>query len=326
MPLPDDPLKRWWIELADANPELRNSLRPALGTIVAYDRDHVATIAGTAFIVAAEPQFALALTAKHVLEEGVLRGQRPRRRHVPSALFVHRDRVTPSLEPTDFKVFVMGSEHALALNASFASYNEDSDLASLLLMPQSDEEITERVSIPLDLDDPPLGAVVHLVSQDGLNVGELVPPRSLDGDGQKLTFFRRLSIRRGVVTGTYPRGHRQYRWPCFTTSIPASPGMSGGFVFWPRDGVTIAACGVVCADNSSVESYSSFAECGESIIGSTWPGLALRIPFAAPHKAEEPTLSVFEAIRTGRLPLPLGRFARMRYVEGPEGGLLFRDP
>ena len=326
MSLPGDPLRRWWVELSGANPALADSFRPALGTIVAYDRDHVAGIAGTAFIVGAEGQFALAVTAKHVLTEGVAQHQRPHRRYVPSSVFQHAHNATLSLEPNAFKVFVLGASSALALNASFASYNNDFDLACLLLLPQAGETLTERVAIPLDLDDPPVGAVVHMVSQGDLRADELRAPQTNDGEGQEVSLFRRLSIRRGVVTAKYPSGFRHYRWPCFTTSIPATPGMSGGFVFWPRDGITIAACGVVCADSSTSAAHASFMECGESIIGSSWPGLGLRIPLTAPHSPDQPTVSWFEAVRTGRLPLPLGRFERMRYVEAAERAFVIRDP
>src|SRR6266850_1926486 len=187
MPLNGDPLGRWWIELAGANPGLVDSLRPSMLVVVAYDRDHVAHIAGSAFFVAPEPDFALALTARHVLAEGVVNAQRPRPGYSPSALLIHDAYRIPSIEPTDMKVFSMASKSAVALNTSFVSYNDSLDLASMLLLPQQNEAIAERVSIPLDLDDPPLGATVHLVSQDGMQLTELAPPRASDGKDQRIS-------------------------------------------------------------------------------------------------------------------------------------------
>jgi len=53
--------------------------------------------------------------------------------------------------------------------------------------------------------------------------------------------------------------------------------MSGGFVFAPKDGETIAACGVVCADNSSMEARGSLLLSGESVVGLTYMALGLNI-------------------------------------------------
>src|SRR5712664_1396239 len=91
-----------------------------------------------------------------------------------------------------------------------------------------------------------------------------------------------------------------------TTSIPAKPGMSGGSVYRPRDGVTIGACGIVCADNSPEESHHDFLQCGDSVIACAWPTLSLRFPLMVPSPADAPTHTLFEMVHRGLLPPPLG--------------------
>lgn len=69
MTIPDDPEGRYWVELAGANPDKVDQLRPTLLTFVGFDRDMIPKIAGTGFLVAADSALAVAITAKHVLTE-----------------------------------------------------------------------------------------------------------------------------------------------------------------------------------------------------------------------------------------------------------------
>jgi hypothetical protein len=319
MPIPHDPEKRWWVEAAGANPGLVDSFRPTLVGFLAFDRDRIPQLAGTGFVVAAESEFALVISAKHVFTEGVLRAQRPVPGHAASALIIPRHDKMPSIEPTRLKVMWMGSTNAAMLNAVHVGYNDTLDVASCIVVTQEGESIAQRVSIPLDTDEPSVGDLVHMVAMEGLEAKELMPPKDPDGKGQEISVFRRISIRVGVVTAVYPKGFRQYRWPCFTTSIPAKPGMSGGFVYLPRDGITIAACGVVCADNSTDEAHRDFFECGESVIASVWPALSLRIPLAVPCHPNATTYTLFEMIRLGHMPSPLGGIERIKVLETGNG-------
>ena len=319
MPIPHDLEKRWWVEASGTNPVLVDSFRPALVAFLAFDRDRVPRIVGTGFVVAAASDFALVVSAKHVFTEGVLRAQRPHVGHASSALFVHNQDRTPSLKSDKLKVMWMGSKNAAMLNADHACYNDTLDIASCIVMPQPGESISERVSIPLDMDVPTVGEVVHMVAMEGMKEREIVPPSGIGGKGQAISLFRRISIRVGVVTAVYHQRYRQYRWPCFTTSIPAEPGMSGGFVYWPREGTTIAACGVVCADNSTDEARRDFSQCGESVIGYAWPALSLRIPVTVPSHPDVPTYTLFEMVRRGLVPQPLGGIERIRVIETGNG-------
>ncbi len=319
MPIPHDIEKRWWVEAAGANPSLVDSIRPTLVTFIAFDRDRTPQPIGTGFIVAAESQFALVISAKHIFTEGVLRAQRPMPGHAPSALIIHRRDSVPSIKPERLKVLWTGDTNAAMLNAIHVNYNDTIDIASCIIVPQEKESITQRVSIPLDTDEPSVGDVVNMVAMEEMKVEELAPPEGLDGKGQEISVHRRVSIRVGVVTAVYPKGFRQYRWPCFTTSIPAKSGMSGGFVYFPREGVTIATCGIVCADNSTDEAHGDFFQCGESVVASAWLALSLQMPLAVPHDPDAPTCTLFEMIRRGHVPQPLGGIGHISVVESENG-------
>ena len=319
MPIHHDPEKRWWIEIGGANPSLVDSFRPALVAFLAFDSDRVPRLTGTGFVLASTSDFASVVSAKHVFTEGVLRVQRPRLPHASSAIFVSKQNTTPSIIPERLKVVWMGNKKAAMLNADHVCYNDTLDIASCIVMPQSGETIPEHISIPLDIDVPTLDQVVHMVSIDDMDATESIPPRDRDGKGQIFSLYRRISVRIGVVTGVYPQGFRQYRWPCFTTSIPAKPGMSGGFVYWPRERAMIAACGVVCADNSTDEAHRDFFQCGESVVASTWPALSLQVPHAVPSYPGAPVCTLFEMIRRGFFPQPLGGIERIKLSEISSG-------
>lgn len=315
MPIPHDPEGRWWVEAGGTNATLQDALRPALVAFLAFDRDRLPRIVGSGFIVAAEPEFALVCSARHVFTEGVLAAQRPLPGHAASALVIRAVDKVPSVDPNRLKVIWMGSNSGAMLDAVYVSYNETFDIAGCIVAPQQGDSIRERVSIPLDTNVPSIGDVVHMVAMDAMDVKELAPPSDPSGKDHQISISRRVSIRVGVVTGVHPRGFRQYRWPAFTTSIPAKPGMSGGFVYWPREKMTIAACGIICADNSTEESHQDFFECGDSIIASAWPALSLRFPLAVPARATASTYTLFEMVQRGLIPPPLGGIERIRLIE-----------
>jgi hypothetical protein len=319
MPIPQDPENRWWVEVAEANPGWKDAFRNALVAFLAFDKDRIPHLAGTGFVIGAASQALLVISAKHVFTEGVLRAQRPSPGHASSALFVHPYDRLPSLEPERLKVIHLGSATAMMLNVVHLNYNDSLDVATSVLMPQKLESISQRVSIPLDVDQPSLGSLIHMVSLDGLKVDEHTPPQEADGKGQIIAASLRVSIRVGVVTGIYPKGVRHYRWPCLTTSIPAEPGMSGGFVYFPREGVTVAACGIICADNSTDEARHNFLECGESVIALAWSTLALRLPLTLPKQHDEFGHTLYEMIRLGNVQVPLGDLNSIRVIDTGNG-------
>lgn len=319
MPIPGDFQSRWWVEASGVNPKAVEEYRPALIAFIAFDRGRQASIAGSGFIIAGNPQYALAITAKHVLTEGVARIQRPQF-HAPSALFVSPNTQKPSLDPEKMKIIWMGAKHAAMVNALNVNYNETLDVACCVIEPQHQSSAPfSPTSIPLDTTIPDVGATVHMISHDNFQLSEMVPPSDLTGKGQQLSIMKRLSIRIGVVTGVFPNGLRQYKWPCFTTSIPAEPGMSGGLVTLPRNGGVTACCGVVCADNSTDEARKDWTKCGESVVASAWSALCLRVPDEIPATPETPSHSLYNFIQLGRMPEAVGGLNCIHFVEGQNG-------
>jgi hypothetical protein len=315
MPIPHDPLQRWWVETAGENPELVEHLRPALLAFLAFGPGREPRLAGSGFIFAGNTEVALVITAKHVLTEGVGRVQRPRARHAASALFVSSNPPL-TIDPKKLRVVWMGTHDAKIMNVGHVRYNDSLDAACCIVTGQDNEQtLFDPITVPLDTAVPELGELVHMISLDGMEVSEKAPPSDPLGTGHELEIGRRVSIRSGVVTGVYPAGLRHYHWPCFCTSIPARPGMSGGFVFLPREGKTISACGVVCADNSTEEAQLSFLQCGESIIGCTWPILGLHMPESIPSGAEKPMQTLYQMMREGRVPGPIDGLEHIEVVE-----------
>lgn len=326
MPIPNDPLSRWWVEVSSTNPEIVDGLRPSLVAFLAFDQGHVPNLAGTGFVIAAGADLAIVISAKHVLSECVLSIQRPMPRHSPSALFVPESAKTPSLHAAKLRAIWMSSESADLLHTKHFSYNDTLDIACCIFGPQEEYETQFKpTAVPLDTGIPEIGNVVHMVSLDGMHISDYSPATKLTGFGETFSLHRRVSIRVGIVTNIYPQGFRQYRWPCFTTSIPAEPGMSGGFVYLPRDGGTVAACGIVCADNSLFEARADQLACGESVIACAWPALCLNVPKFA--DANSPMRTLYEMMRASDMPTAVGGIDHIQCIDfgNGEGRIAYGD-
>jgi len=298
-----DPQRRAWVEVSGLNPNEVDRLKPTLVAFLAFDRDRIPRLAGTGFVIAGDKTTAIVTTAKHVLAEGVSQFQSLARPSAPSAIFVP-ERQSLSLSSEHLKAVWLDGRTAGLLNVLCASYNASTDLALCAITPQEHEPPPfEPKAIPFHTRFPRIGDPAQMVSIDQMSVTESDPPSDRTGQGQVIEIPRRLSIRLGVVTGVFPNGLRQFGWPCFTTSIPAEPGMSGGYICIPEAGTTVAACGVVCADASPEESRLNQMIAGESIIGCSWPGLALPLP---EYVGQSQTRTLLEMARNGDIPMPLG--------------------
>lgn len=320
MPIPNDPENRYWIDVSNANPKLVDELRPCLVSFLAFNYGHEPDFAGTGFVIGANTDSAIVITAKHVLTEGVLNIQRPVPRHAPSALFVPASAKTPILHEEKLRAMWMSSENADLLFARHLSYHDSEDIACCLLAPQESYATQFKpVVIPLDTTRPAVGDVVHMVSQGGMKISGRLPPTGVNGVGQRFTVHRRVSIRVGTVTAIYPQGFRQYPWQCFTTSIPAEPGMSGGFVYLPRDGKQVAACGIVCADNSIPESHTDYSLCGESVVACAW--IALSLPVPQYYANDSPMHTLLDMMKTGAMPPAIGGIDHIQIIDREDGGI-----
>ncbi|MBI2746847.1 MAG: trypsin-like peptidase domain-containing protein [Burkholderiales bacterium] len=313
MPIPGDPENREWIELSGVNRDQVDQFRPTLISFLASDKDHQTQAVGTGFLIGAGPDVAIVLTAKHVLTPGVLNVQKPRLGHAPSTLaeFLPKSATQVSLDPKQLVVIWANSHKALHQQIVHCGYNESSDLAvCLLVKPPGGESIFPCPCIPLCTEIPQVGEIVHMVSYDKLELNTLEPvTQSAPG---LFSLHRAVSIRRGYVTNVHREGYRQYKWPCITTSIPAEPGMSGGFLFIPREGTTIAASGVICADNSDEISRSNQMHAGESVIGLGYMALALMVPTQMDNAA--PLRSLQQMMSAGHLTPAVGGFEQFTFL------------
>lgn len=301
MSILNDPENREWLDVSSVNPGLINKFRSTTVSFLGFDRNKNARFWGTGFVIAGNEQCAIVITAKHVLD-GVRTFQKPKPIHAPSALseFIVQSKI--SLEPSDLKVLWMGQKDALMMNVVNAFYSEQLDIACCVVVNREEIDKFLPFSVPLDCRTPSIGDTVHMISCIGMESIETMAPRASDGLGQTLKIKRSVNIRIGSVTGVYDNEYRQYKFPCFTTSIPAEPGMSGGFVYLPEDGDTVAACGIVSADNSTIVARSSMFHSGESVIASSWPALGLRVPDSIPASEGTQRITIYDMIKTGRMP------------------------
>lgn len=319
MPIPHDLENRWWVDSTVSNPSYVDELRPAMLAFIAFGPDREISIEGSGFIIAGSQDFAAVFTAKHVLLEGAFRTQRPHQRHAPSALFIPKSHTKPSIEAKSLKVLWMGLQNASMMDVNHLIYNDSTDVAGCIIIPELDSGPFQPVSIPIDTDVPSVGEVIHMVSLDNLSVST-----DTVEIGEFFSLSRRISVRVGVVTGVYPKGYRQYKWPCFTTSIPAMPGMSGGFVTLPKKDKTVAACGIVCADNSPDEARNNQSICGDSVVASTWTSLGLRLPESLPAAKSEKQTSIYEFMRSGKMPMAVGGIDHIDIRERDNGDYSIR--
>ena len=308
-----DPMQREWVENADANPDFVQYIKPSLVSFMAFNRGREARFAGTGFIIAGDSNGAVVVTARHVFDEGIVGIQRPENLAAGANFFSLSRYRQPSIDPRHLKAQWVGGRSGEMLDVIYAEYFDDIDICVCVVRPQSDH-VSQFVpaTVPLFLEAPTIGAEVVVVAYRFLVINELVAPQEAGGRGQVIQTETSVSMRLGTITGVYLSGYRQYRWPCFTTSVPAEPGMSGGFAYLPASGETISACGIVSADNSTMEARASFAIAGESVMTMSWPALALRLPDVMPPQADTQMRSLLERMLDGNLPSAIGDLGRMR--------------
>ncbi|QGG90211.1 hypothetical protein GH983_06900 [Agrobacterium sp. MA01] len=299
--LPNDPLGRRWLDLSGANPSLVSQFRPVMVSFLGFDLNKNPKLMGTGFIIAGNEAFYVVVTARHVID-GLQLFQRPLR-HAPSAvpgLFIQPK---VSLDPRHLKVLRTDQGSARLMNVAYVTYAENLDVALCLITPQESEEGLVPYAVPLDCGTPSVGDIVHLVSCGGMDVSETSPPLEPDGKGQALRIERSVCIRMGTVTAVHKHGYNQYRFPCFSTSIPAEHGMSGGFVYKPRDGKMVAACGIVSADlDLTHRPRVDFSSKEESVISCAWPLLGFNLPVSILPDGTTSNALILDLVKAGDMP------------------------
>lgn len=305
-PPPPIPIKilgeeKYWMEIASSMPDLAHWLHARMVCVLAFNDDLIfdrETTVGNGFVIAEgmNGDYALVITAKHVLE-GAKRIQTPHARYASSSPFVPPSYLAPSIEQRKLKIAWSAGEKQALLRIVHATYNDATDHALCIVEPRESKvptgESFEPKNVSLDLGVPAVGDQVLMASLVNTALVETVPPSDRTLLDQQAEFESAISLRLGVVTGVYLNGYNQYRWPCFTTSIPGRAGMSGCLVGRYVKGELFKVCGVLCADLDPCKpEEEDFTKCGTSLIGCTWSALQLRLPekIQATHDKPNPTL------------------------------------
>lgn len=303
MPIPQhiDPMQREWLEFHVVD-HFRRQLSGGIVAFLAFGPGQQAQLAGTGFVIGSSGRDALVVTARHVLTEGVFQTQQPRQRHATSALpeFLPLNRQRISVDPSKLRALWFGEETADVCIVHHVHYADSLDIAICLISLQ--DHVSEHGKIrnfALDTAAPEIGATVNMISTSQM----AVEADNFDSSsGQQILRLRKnVSVRMGTVTGVFPQGHRQFRWPCFSTSIPVEPGMSGGMVYRPIDGAAIGACGVVSADCSEHEARNRFDLGGNSVVAMIWPMVGYCIPESLPAAPDTKQRVLLDLLQSGEI-------------------------
>ena len=316
MHMKDDPLNRAWIELAQSNPDLLSSFRRVLLAFHSSDANIKFGTAGTGFIVTDTHEWLCFVTAKHVLE-GILKIQKPYTRF-DDGPFQTSSEIQNVMLHGKLKVSVFGDDEAFLAGVVYLSFNGVTDIAvGMAEIPQEFRFKRFWRHIPLAVVLPNVGDPIHICSL----INKI--PVELGGSPRHFQLERGVTLRKGVVTNVHPSGFNQYKWPCFTTSIPAIPGMSGGFAYSPVHNETIAACGVVCAELSDSDP-TSFLEPGQSLIACSFLALANILPHKIPRHDDSEFSTLYEMVMQKQFPKPLGDFDRVEFVKKSPNDIFMR--
>lgn len=317
MPIPSDPIGREWAEtiLTSAAQFRRN-----LVGFLAFDPYGQPQFVGTGFVIgySEENASALVMTARHVLADGISSIHRPIPRHALSALsfFVADQSANISLDPMKVRAVWMGNETSDMLTMPYVHHAKSLDIAICIVCAQEHASTIFRPEkVNLETSYPSVGESIVVASLSGFVSEELHAGQN--EVGQVVKFANRPAVRVGTVTGVYPNGYRHYKWPCFTTSIPVTAGMSGGFVSRSRLGEPFAACGIVSADASSESAHSNASVCGESIIAAVWPSLGYSIPLS--NDPSKGTRRLLDMVRTGEVVDSSSNVERILIEESDDG-------
>lgn len=222
--------------------DLPAQLEEGLLTIFALDQSKKYQVVGTGFVVRAFDSNALVVSAAHVFE-GVQRLQQNRtQRSHHSTLPEFRPAPRPiDLTLEKFAMYTKKEEQPVIGHVEGIAFDSFGDFGVAQIKPQKgDEAVFPLREFILDDKMPDVGQLVFIASYANLS--------SEANEAGGTRFGRRLIVRVGRVTATYPEGHRLCRGPCFETSIPVYSGMSGSPVCLYGKDAPLKAIGLVCSD------------------------------------------------------------------------------
>jgi hypothetical protein len=168
-------------------------------------------------------------------------------------------------------------------------------------------------AIALDPRFPEVGEWVHAVALTDF-IFDGISPKA-DGKGVWKIGTRPV-VRVGKVLSREANalGHGG---SCFRTTIPADKGMSGGFAYIPRDGQTVAACGILSSGPQEDDNQSSFLVCGNSAFGGVMGALGLKLP---EEHCGGHAITLLDLVRTGQIIDVGGGAANIEIVNVHENG------
>tara|TARA_R110002050_G_scaffold504_18_gene3429 strand:+ start:2297 stop:3115 length:819 start_codon:yes stop_codon:yes gene_type:complete len=219
------------------------TLHPGLVQILAFTHNRSPKLIGTGFIVAANSDHAIVITAAHNFHEGVRNAQFPKDYRHPSALPEFLKEI--SIDPSKVRAVHRKQQAVEVCVIEFVAWDEASDLAVMKIVPQ------DRVSNRFDTFFRMKRESVEVGSEVGLiGYGDMaVVSEQMDGDKGQFSTESRVVFRRGVITKIHPEGYSLCRTRCVETNIPVFSGMSGGPVFIiPDDDEDMIPFGLVSFD------------------------------------------------------------------------------
>ena len=238
------------------------ALHSGLLTLLAFEPNRSPKLIGTAFIIGAYGNYAVAVSAAHNIHEGVMNAQNPKRYRAPSTppeflpeISVNRQRLRAIYRNNgNIEACVIGS----------AVWDKMSDMAAFMVAPQNTEDkgVFER-EFRLENVDPKVGDLVGMIGYGDMAITE----ECRDGDFEKFSMESRLVIRKGRVRTVYPDGVGLVKTKCIKTTIPIYNGMSGGPTFlMPESGADIVPFGLISHDPEiPIEQKSDRSQPGASI-------------------------------------------------------------
>ncbi len=235
---------KWNEAEKDGTDEINNYLV----SLVNFDKYFVPKLIGTAFIVAAYGNHAIAVSAAHNFWLGFKGAQKRFPAHNLSAI--------PDFIPGYEEIAV--DRHAVraiyqvgtrieACVIGFVAWDKLTDLAVLTLSAQDPKDQTVfKHFCRLGQVSPKIGDLVGLIGYGDMDTLS----SETDGMGYaSATMSRRVVLRAGTVQRLHPDGHSLVRGSCIETSIPVYSGMSGGPAFLiPEKGQEMIMFGLISND------------------------------------------------------------------------------
>lgn len=248
-------------------------LNNGIVTLLAFNPLHSPKPIGTAFIVAAYGNSAVAITAAHNFKD-VQDKQNSRNKHHSTALpeFLPETTIL-DLDRKKVRAICFEDGKIEVSVIAWAMIDIKFDIAIFSIILQNNKDTTFfKTAFTLEDTFPNIGDEVSVLGYADMKI----PHEKRNGTGQeKFQLARQLILRCGKVTQVHLDGHILCRGPCIETSIPVFHGMSGGPVMiLGKSGEPIKPFGLVSTDLETDEEINNDRSVsGSSIIALLKPGV-----------------------------------------------------